>query len=54
MLQKRGVAVDHSTINRWVLKYAPALDKHIRLHLKPTNDAWRVDETDSKSKGVWQ
>ena len=28
-----GVAVEHSTINRWVLKYAPELDKRIRPHL---------------------
>jgi hypothetical protein len=25
MLQEGGIAVDHSTINRWVLKYAPQL-----------------------------
>ncbi len=27
MMLERGVEVDHSTINRWVLKYAPELDK---------------------------
>ncbi len=53
-MQERGVAVDHSTINRWVLKYAPKLDKRIRPHLKPTNDSWRVDETYIKVKGVWK
>jgi IS6 family transposase len=26
MMQERGVEVDHSTINHWVLKYAPELD----------------------------
>jgi len=25
-MQERGVEVDHSTINCWVLKYAPELD----------------------------
>ena len=54
MMQERGVEVDHSTINRWVLKYAPELDKRIRPHLKPTNDSWRVDETYIKIKGVWK
>ena len=54
MMQERGVEVDHSTINRWVLKYAPELDKRIRLHLKPTNDSWRVDETYIKIKGLWK
>ncbi len=48
------MGVDHSTINRWVLKYAPELDKRIRPHLKPTNDSWRVDETYIKVRGVWK
>ena len=45
MMLERGVKVDHATINRWVLKYAPELDQRVRAHLKPTNDSWRVDET---------
>ena len=53
-MQERGVAVDHSTINRWVLKYAPELDKRIRPHLRSTNDSWRVDETYIKVKGRWK
>jgi len=53
LMQERGVAVDYSTINRWVLKYAPELDKRIRPYLKPTNDSWRVDETYIKIKGMW-
>ena len=53
-MQERGVEVDHSTINRWVLKYAPELDKRIRPHLKPTNDSWRVDETYIKVRGTWK
>jgi IS6 family transposase len=54
MMQERGVEVDHSTINGWVVKYAPELDKRIRPHLKPTNDSWRVDETYIKIKGEWK
>ena len=53
-MQEQGVEVDHSTINRWVLKYAPELDKRIRPHLKPTNDSWGMDETYIKIKGVWK
>ncbi len=53
-MQERGVEVDHSTINRWVLKYSPELDKRVRPHLKPTNDSWRVDETYIKIKGMWK
>src|SRR4028119_2091760 len=54
MMAERGIEVDHSTINRWVLKYAPELDKRIRPHLKQTNDSWRVDETYLKVKGAWK
>lgn len=50
MMQERGVEVDHSTINRWVLKYASELDKRIRPHLQSTNDSWRVDETYIKAE----
>lgn len=53
-MSERGVRVDHSTINRWVLKYAPELDKRIRFHLRPTNDSWRVDETYIQVKGAWK
>ncbi len=54
MMAERGIEVDHSTINRWVLKYAPELDKRIRPHLQSTNDSWRVDETYIKVKGQWR
>ena len=47
-------SVDHSTINRWVLQYAPELDKRIRPHLSLTNDSWRVDKTYIKVKGQWK
>jgi len=53
-MAERGIEVDHSTINRWVLKYAPELDKRIRPHLNQTNDSWRVDETYIKVKGQWK
>ncbi len=51
MMLERGVEVDHSTLNRWVLKYATELDKRIRPHLKQTLDSWRVDETYIKGEG---
>ena len=51
MMCDRGVEADHSTLSRWVLKYAPQLDKRCRPHLIPTNDSWRVDETYIKVKG---
>jgi transposase-like protein len=54
MMIERGLDVDHSTINRWVLKYAHELDKRCRRYLKPTNDSWRVDETYIKVRGKWK
>jgi IS6 family transposase len=53
-MTERGIAVDHSTINRWVLKFAPELDKRIRPFLNPTNDSWRVDETYIEVRGAWK
>ncbi len=51
---ERGLEVDHSTINRWVLRYGPELDQRCRPHLKSTNDSWRVDETYVKVKKQWK
>jgi transposase-like protein len=54
MMAEPGVAVDHSTLHRWVLSDAPELDKRVRPHLNQTNDSWRVDETYIQVKGVWK
>ena len=53
MMAERGLKVDHSTIARWVLAYAPELEKRVKPQLKPTSDWWRVDERNIKVKGVW-
>jgi len=54
MMQERGIAVDHATINRWVIKYAPLLEKTFRnQHKRPTGMSWRMDETYVKNKGKW-
>jgi IS6 family transposase len=53
MMAERGLAVDHTTIYRWVQKYALELEKRCKPHLKQTNDSWRVDETHMKVKGEW-
>jgi IS6 family transposase len=53
MMRERGLHVDHTTIYRWVQRYAPELDKRCRSHLKATTDSWRVDETYVKVKGTW-
>ena len=53
MMAERGLKVDHSTIARWVLAYAPKLEKRVKPQLKPTGDSWRVDETSIKVRGQW-
>src|SRR5919202_4742066 len=53
MLQERGVAVDHTTIFRWIQAYAAELEKGIRPHLCRSNGSWRTDETYVKVKGRW-
>ena len=35
MMQERGVEVDHSSLNRWVLKYAQLLDQVFRQRKRP-------------------
>jgi IS6 family transposase len=45
MMRERGLDVDHSTIFRWVQRYAPEINKRIRQHLKMSGTSYRVDET---------
>ena len=51
MVNERGMEVHHTTVFRWVQEYSPEIDKRFRLHLRPTNDSWRVDETYILVKG---
>jgi putative transposase len=53
MMGERGVAVDHSTLNRWVIKYAPEVEKAFRRRQRPVGRSWRLDETYVKIKGKW-
>ena len=54
MMQERGVEVDHATLNRWVVKYVPLLDKQFRVRKRPVGSSWRMDETYVRIKGVWK
>jgi hypothetical protein len=53
MMQERGVAVDPSTIFRWVQRYAPELEKRVRQHQGSRSLSWRVDETYVRVGGEW-
>jgi|TARA_B110000902_G_scaffold166201_1_gene189735 putative transposase len=53
ILAERGVAVDHATLNRWVVKYAPLVAANAQAMKRPTGVSWRMDETYIKVKGKW-
>ena len=44
-MKERGLDVDHSTVFRWVQRYAPEINKRVRQHLKMSGTSYRVDET---------
>jgi putative transposase len=52
--EDRGVEVDHSTLNRWVLKYVPLLDKGFVAHKRQVSNNWRLDETYVRIKEKWK
>ena len=54
VLAERGINVDHSTLNRWVIKYAPLLEYQVRKIKKPFASSWRMDETYINAKGQWK
>jgi len=54
LMQERGYAVDHSTIQRWVANYAPRIEKVFRKIKRRTGLRWRLDETYIKIKGDWK
>ena len=54
MMEERGVQVDHSSLNRWVLKYVPLLDQAFRERKREVGSSWRMDETYVRIKGRWK
>ncbi len=53
LMEERGVNVDHSTINRWVVKYSPQLEEEFHRRKRPVWVSWRLDETYIRVKGAW-
>lgn len=47
MLAERGVNVDHTTIYRWVQRYAPEMEKRLRWYWRNPSGfcSWHLDET---------
>ena len=44
-MRERGLSVDHTTVFRWVQRYAPDINKRMRPHLKMSGASYRIDET---------
>jgi putative transposase len=53
LMEERGVEVDHSTIQRWVVKDSPPLEEAFHRRKRPVGVSWRMDETYIKIKGQW-
>src|SRR5262245_55574964 len=53
LMEERGVEVDHSTIQRWVVKYSPPLEEAFHRRKRPVWVSWRMDETYIKINGQW-
>lgn len=53
IMAERGVAVDHATLNRWVVKFSPPIAANAQSRKRTTAESWRMDETYVKVKGAW-
>jgi transposase-like protein len=53
IMAERGVAVDHATLNRWVVKYSPLIACRAHRRKSATSSSWRMDETYIQVKGKW-
>ena len=50
IMEERGVSVDHSSINRWAIRFLPLIEKMARKHKRPVGGSWRMDEPTSRSR----
>ena len=48
---ERNVKVDHSTLNRWVIKYSSSLALAAKKNKRAVATSWRMDETYIQVKG---
>ena len=54
MMAERGLSLAHTTILRWVQRYAPEFVKRWNRFSLPAGQSWRVDETYVKIRGEWR
>jgi putative transposase len=49
----RGAKIDHATLQRWVMRFVPLIDKAVRSKKKTVGSSWRMDKTYIKLNGKW-
>src|ERR1700730_6416640 len=53
IMAETGLSMAHTTIMRWVQRYAPEFKKRRRRIARAVGQSWRVDETYVKIRGEW-
>lgn len=53
MMAERGISVDHTTIHRWTVRYAPELLERFNRRKRNVTGGWHIDETYIKVRGQW-
>ncbi len=54
MMTERGISVDHATIHRWTVHYAPLLLGRFNHRKRAVTGRWHIDETYIKVRGQWR
>ncbi|WP_048645769.1 IS6 family transposase [Nitratireductor soli] len=53
MMTERGIRVDHSTVHRWVMHFAPLMLERFNRRKCAITGRWHLDETYVKARGRW-
>lgn len=53
IMAERGIHIDHSTIHRWIVHFAPLLRERFNRRKRLVTGKWHVDETDVRVRGRW-
>ncbi|OKO74930.1 IS6 family transposase [Bradyrhizobium sp. AS23.2] len=53
MMAERGIAIDHATVHRWVIRYSAVLLQRFNPQKRSVGLKWHMDETYIKVRGAW-
>ena len=53
LMAERGLAVDHTSIWRWVQTYGPEVNRRLHGAVQPKSSTWHMDETFVRIAGKW-